>query len=208
MKSLASWKFLDTAGRRQLVRDAIERGLDVTAVAAEAGVPRRIVERMVECTPEPVSDVEPFAAWKFISTVHRRDLLRRATAGGFTAEDMAARARVPVEELLAVAEIAPPIVVTRRPSEPVEVVGSDVVEQPKPKRRRKTRRREPVVPTAYTREVRAAVVRDGFEVEPAVVEDMVEIGLHQYVNRRSATELGLIAHERDEEIAAPIEVAA
>jgi hypothetical protein len=157
-------------------------------------VPRYQVERMIPRAHSAADEArERLATWRFVSHSHRRDLVLVGHTAGFSVDEMALLAKVPLSDVEDVAYTAPPVL--DRPArsaaapEPVTcdtaparpVQASTSAEPDKASRAEKRQRRSSRAPVAYQR-----VLAEG---RPP--EDMIEVGPHRYVNRKSVEELGL-----------------
>jgi hypothetical protein len=199
MRALVSWKFLSTEGRRQAVQAALAAGWGLDDIASAANVPRYQVERMIPRAHSAADEArERLATWRFVSHSHRRDLVVVGHGAGFTVEEMAQLAKVPVGEVEDVAYTAPAVL--ERPQRNVD---------PEPVAQRDVRK-VPASPTAAApvkagraekslrRSVRGAVAYQRVLAEGRPPEDMIEVGPHRYVNRKSVEELGLTARSAGE----------
>jgi hypothetical protein len=201
MRALVSWKFLSTEGRRQAVQAALAAGWGLNDIASAANVPRYQVERMIPRAHSAADDArERLATWRFVSHSHRRDLVVVGHTAGFSVDEMALLAKVPLSEVEEVAYSAPPVL--DRPAKPAadpEPAFRDTApavsaqtptsETPdKGVRAEKRPRRSSKAPVAYHR-----VLAEG---RPP--EDMIEVGPHRFVNRKSIDELGLTARSAGE----------
>jgi hypothetical protein len=201
MRALVSWKFLSTEGRRQAVQAALAAGWGLNDIASAANVPRYQVERMIPRAHSAADDArERLATWRFVSHAHRRDLVVVGHAAGFSVDEMALLAKVPLSDVEDVAYTAPPVL--DRPAksaaapEPATCEKTLAVPVQVPisaapgnaTHAEKRQRRSSRAPVAYQR-----VLAEG---RPP--EDMIEVGLHRYVNRKSVEELGLTARSAGE----------
>jgi hypothetical protein len=194
MRALVSWKFLSTEGRRQAVQAALAAGWGLNDIASAASVPRYQIERMIPRAHSAADDArERLATWRFVSRSHRRDLVVVGHTAGFTVEEMAQLAKVPVGEVEEVAYTAPAVL--ERPEKPVAIA--------EPAERDRAQKASTVAPASGPlvkaapavprprRSSRAPVAYQRILAEGRPPEDMIEIGPYRYVNRKSVEELGL-----------------
>jgi hypothetical protein len=201
MRALVSWKFLSTEGRRQAVQAALAAGWGLNDIASAASVPRYQIERMIPRAHSAADEArERLATWRFVSHSHRRDLVVVGRAAGFSVDEMALLAKVPLSEVEDVAYSAPPVL--DRPAKPAAALEPAACEKApavpvqaptsaapdKGARDEKRQRRSSKAPVAYQRSL----------AEGRPPEDMIEVGLHRYVNRKSLEELGLTTRSAGE----------